>query len=171
MLPINFVKIRNHTFKYTMCYSGDMWDKIHTDGFGHIHGYACIFTHSGVIQEYLGTFWSPSNPGIFRTLTYSEPWYIPNSGIFQTQVYSELWIIQNLGLFRTLTYSEPDRYSEPWHIQNHNHLHNPGIFRNSSIIATLSNICDRAFHENNVNSCLHIFSNTTNFDFNESGGN
>ena len=39
--------------------------------------------------------------GIFRTLTYLEPWYIQNSSIFRTR-----------SIFRTLLYSEPESYSE-----------------------------------------------------------
>ena len=39
----------------------------------------------------------------------------------------------------------------------------------SSIIATLSNIYDREFYENNANSFLHIFSSTANSDLQENG--
>ena len=73
------------------------------------------------------------SPGIFKTLVYSEHWYIQNQryiqnpGIFRTRgilipllhlelAYSELCHIQKPGIFRILV------YSETWNIQN------PGLF-------------------------------------------
>ena len=65
--------------------------------FTHILAYSNIFKH----KQSIGIFRTLCNPGIFRTLVYTEqkgycePWYIENRGIFRTLV------------FRTLTYSEP----------------------------------------------------------------
>ena len=56
---------------------------------------------------------------IFRTLAYSELWYIRNPGIFRNLTYSESWHIQNTGIFRTraifrsLVYSGCEAYSQP----------------------------------------------------------
>ena len=51
---------------------------------------------------------------IFRTLVYSELWYIQNQGH-----------TQNSGIFKNLAYSEPDA------------VQNPGIFKTRSIFRTL----------------------------------
>ena len=67
--------------------------------FRHIQAYAARH-----IQAYSKPFLSLhiQTPGIFRTLTnsepeaYSEPWFIQNPGIFRTR-----------GIFRSLVYSEP----------------------------------------------------------------
>ena len=101
---------------------------------------------------FTGTFRTLCNPGIFRTLVYSVPWYIQSPGIFRTLLYSEPWYIQSPGIFRTLVHSENWHiqnplifrtllYSDPWHIQN------PGIFRAlvySEPWQTLLNIYDGA---------------------------
>ena len=66
--------------------------------------------YPGIIQTY---------PGIFRTLTYLEPWYIQNPdiirirSIFRTLACLQPWCIQNNGIFRTLTYSKFEAYFEP----------------------------------------------------------
>ena len=78
--------------------------------------YSCIFWHiqtnlsiSRHIHRHI------QNP---VTLAYLEPWYIQNQqpiqshGIFRTLVYSELWYVPNPGIFRTLV------YQEPWHVKN-----------------------------------------------------
>ena len=65
--------------------------------FTHILAYSAIFKHN----QSIGIFRTLCNPGIFRTLVYTEqkaycePWYIENRGIFRTLVYSEPWHIQN----------------------------------------------------------------------------
>ena len=41
------------------------------------------------------------DPAIFRTLVYSEPWYIHNLRIFRTKAHSEPWYIQKPDTFRT----------------------------------------------------------------------
>ena len=74
------------------------------------------------------------NPGIFRTLVYSDAWYIQMSGILRTLTYLEPWYIQKPDIFRTLA------YSELWHIQNQSHIQNPGIFRTSNIFTSLCKI-------------------------------
>ena len=152
------------------------WDRERQKSFRQIYAYSCIcwyiqaysgiFRHnqaySGIIQGCWSIFRSLSNPGIFRTMLYSEPWHIQKTGIFGTLVYSEFWYIQNSGKFRTLVYSETWyiqnssifitlTYSEPWYIQK------PSKFRTWNIFATLSNIRDRASYENNANSFLHFF--------------
>ena len=56
--------------------------------------------------------------GLFRTLVYSELWYIQNTGIFKTRdifrnlVYSELQDIKKPGISRTLECWKPKSYSE-----------------------------------------------------------
>ena len=57
--------------------------------------------YPGIIQAYSGIFKTLCNPGISRTLTYSEP-----------EAYSVSWHIQTPAIFRTAT------YSEHWHILN-----------------------------------------------------
>ena len=127
---INLIKISNDAFKQTRCYNGGMEVKIHSDRFSHIHGIASILkaysgifrdnqAYSGTIQGFSGTFRSLCDPGIFRTLTYLEPQYIPSPGSFRILV-----------------------YSEPWYIQNQSHIQNPGIFRTSTLFTTLLNICN-----------------------------
>ena len=46
-------------------------------------------TYSGIFRNYSGIFWTLWNPGIFRTLVYSESWHIQNQRH-----------IQNPGIFR-----------------------------------------------------------------------
>ena len=75
--------------------------------------------------------WRVCNPGIFRTLPYSESWHIQNQRNIGNQKHIEnpklwhiqnpkLWYIrnqrhmQNPGLFRTVGYSESEAYSEPY---------------------------------------------------------
>ena len=73
--------------------------------FTHILAYSNIFKH----KQRIGIFRTLCNPGIFRTLAYteqkaySESWYIENRGIFRTLVYSETWHTQNPGIFKTLS--------------------------------------------------------------------
>ena len=73
--------------------------------FTHILAYSNIFKH----KQSIGIFRTLCNPGIFRTLAYteqkaySESWYIENRGIFRTLVYSETWHTQNPGIFKTLS--------------------------------------------------------------------
>ena len=77
-----------------------------------------------------------SDPDIFRTLVYSEPWHIQNPFLFRRLVYSEPWYIQNHGIFKTLL------YSETWYIQS------PDIFR------TLLNIYDGAFSRKQLTAVI-----------------
>ena len=68
-----------------------------------------VLVYSGIIQGYSDTPMSSQyiqNPGIFRTLAYSELWYIQKLSIFRTVAYSEPWYIQNPGIFRTMACSE-----------------------------------------------------------------
>ena len=86
----------------------------------HIHAY------SRIIQAY-------SEPCvIFRTLVYSESWYI------QYQRH-----IQNPGISKTLAHSEPETYSESWANQN------PRIFRTGGILRSLSS-------ETSMMECIEI---------------
>ena len=48
-----------------------------------------LHTYSGINQAYSGIFRTLYIPGIFRTLAYSDPWYIHNPYIFNTLVYLE----------------------------------------------------------------------------------
>ena len=115
----------------------------------HILAYSDIFKHEqkcsqahwehSVKLEYLEPWYIQyqkhiQNRAIFRTLTYSEPWYIQTHGIFRTLEYSEPFYIQNPSIFRALV------NSEPWYIQKHGifrslaysdplYIQNPGIFR------------------------------------------
>ena len=98
-------------------------------------------------------------------MTYFKTWHIQNPGISSTVAYSESWHIQNPGVFRILV------YTEPWYVYNQSHIEAPGIFRISSILTTLPNLCDRALYENNANSSLHYFLNTSNFNLSETGRN
>ena len=60
--------------------------------FTHIQAYnKHIQATEGSVQP-----WHISNPGIFRTIAYSEASYIQNSCLFKILVYSEPWRIQNL---------------------------------------------------------------------------
>ena len=74
--------------------------------FRYIDAYSPIFrplhTYSGIVQAYSGIFTTLYISGIFRTLAYSDPWYIHNSYIFSTLVYLEPWYNQNPKIFRTL---------------------------------------------------------------------
>ena len=103
--------------------------------------------------------WYIQNPGIFRTMTYLETWHIQNTGISSTVTYSESW--HNAGAFKTLV------YTEPWHAYNQSDIQNPGIFRISSILTTLRNLCDRALYEYNANSFLHYFLNMASCNLSE----
>ena len=60
--------------------------------FTHILAYSNIFKH----KQSIGIFRTLCNPGIFRTLAYTEQ-----------KTYSESWYIDNRGIFRTLVYSKP----------------------------------------------------------------
>ena len=102
-----------------------MWNKSNPGMFRHIfrciQGYSEISrynqAYSGIFGNYSDIVWTLCNSVIFRTLTYSELWYIQNPGIFKTRVmfrilvYLKLWLIQNqkhiqnAGLVRTLGYS------------------------------------------------------------------
>ena len=72
--------------------------------------YSDINRHMQAYSEACRTKAFP-NPGIFRTLVYSEPGYGQKP-----------WFIQNLGTFRILLYSEPEAYSEPWEIPMMEHI-------------------------------------------------
>ena len=96
-------------------------------------------------------------------MTYFETWHIQNPGISSNLAYSESWHIQNPGAFRILV------YKEPWYVYNQSHIEAPGIFRISSILTTLPNLCDRALYENN--SSLHYFLNISNFNLSQTGRN
>ena len=65
-------------------------------------------TYPGIIQGYSGIFKTLRNPGIFRTVVYSESSHIQNQKH-----------IQKLSIFTSLV------YSERWHIQNPRHIQNP----------------------------------------------
>ena len=78
--------------------------------------------YAGIIQAYPGIFKTLYNPGIFRTVLYSESWYVENQKH-----------IQNPGIFTSLVYSEPP------YIQNASTFKIGGIFR------TLSNMYDELF--------------------------
>ena len=58
--------------------------------FTHILAYSNIFKH----KQSIGIFRTLCNPGIFRTLAYTEQ-------------KPELWYIQKPDIFRTLAYSKP----------------------------------------------------------------
>ena len=81
------------------------------------HCVTLTYSEPSYIQK-LGKF---RTRGIFRTLVYSEPWFIQNPDIFKA--YSEPWNIQNSEIFRTLV------YAEPWQIENQRCIQKPGIFR------------------------------------------
>ena len=59
-----------------------------------------------IIQVYSGIFRTLCDPGILKTVVYSEPWHIQNQkhiqnpGMFTTLVYSEPMYIQNAGIFK-----------------------------------------------------------------------
>ena len=74
--------------------------------FTHIQGYPDIIRHIQDLCELC----------IFRSLTYSEFWYIQNFGILRKQ-----------SIVRTLEYVDvenPGVYSEPWHVENLRHTQN-----------------------------------------------
>ena len=83
-----------------------MQNKSHSGRFRYIHSYSDISKHnqaySGIFRNYSGIFWTLCNPGIF---------YIQNTDIFKTR-----------GILRTLI------YPKTWHIQNHIHTQNTGLF-------------------------------------------
>ena len=78
-----------------------------------------IFRHNQtypiIIPAYSGIFRTLCYPDIFKTVVYPEPSHIQNQkhiqnpGIFRTLVYSE----PRPGIFRTLAYSKSEAYSEP----------------------------------------------------------
>ena len=61
------------------------------------------YSESGVTQHI-------QNPGIFKTLAYSEP-----------VAYAETWHIHNRGIFKTLGYSESEANSEPYQASTMEH--------------------------------------------------
>ena len=75
--------------------------------FRYIDAYSPIFrqlhTYSGIIQAYSRIFRILYIPGIFRTLAYSDLWYIQNLYIFNTLVYLEPGYNQNPEIFRTVS--------------------------------------------------------------------
>ena len=109
--------------------------KSHSGRFRHVHTYSNISrdigTYSGIIRHIFRNYsgilwiWHIQNTGIFRTLAYSEFWYIQNSDILRTR-----------GILRTLGYWEP-RY-----------VVNLGMLRTWVIFRMLSNIYGRAFCKN-----------------------
>ena len=75
-----------------------------------IQAYSCIFRHiqaysniSRHNQAHSGIFCTLCNPGIFRTLSYSEFWHIQNQRH-----------IQNPTVSKSLAHSELETYSECW---------------------------------------------------------
>ena len=52
-----------------------------------VHAYSGMLRHiqtySGIFRNYSGIFRTHCNPGIFRSLTYTETWYIQRSEIFR----------------------------------------------------------------------------------------
>ena len=58
------------------------------------------------------------NPGIFRSLTYSELW------LFRTLAYWEPWYIRNTAIYGTLAYLEVESYPELLYIEALKHIHN-----------------------------------------------
>ena len=77
-----------------------------------------------MFKNYSGIFLTLCNPGIFRTLVFSESQHIQNQRH-----------IQNPGIFKTLALSEPETHLESWAIQN-------PIFKTGAKLKTLSNIYD-----------------------------
>ena len=71
--------------------------------FTHILAYSDIFKN----KQSRGIFRTLCNPGILRTLVYTEQKHILSRDILRTVAYSELWYIQNPDIFRTLAYSKP----------------------------------------------------------------
>ena len=61
-----------------------------------------MIRHNQAYLRIIQAYFEYCNPGIIRTLVYSESRHIQNQ-----------WHIQNPGLFRTLGYSEPKVYSGP----------------------------------------------------------
>ena len=82
-------------------------NKSHSGRFRYMHAYSDKLKHK---QVYPQAYSEPCNPGIFRTLVYSEPaacsepWYIQNPGVFRILVCSEPWYIQNPGVLGILAY-------------------------------------------------------------------
>ena len=93
------------------------WENVKQKPFRQIWAYSRIFrdiqTYSDINQTYSGIFWNYT--GIFSTLC--------NPGIFRTVVYSESWI------FKTGRHIQNSVYPNLWHIQNQRHIQNPGLFR------------------------------------------
>ena len=127
--------------------------------FIHIQANSNIIRHirelSKNIQAHSGPCCIPKT-GIFRTLTYSENWYIQSHGIFRILVYSEPWNIQKAGIFRTLL------YLEPWYIQNRGTFKSRAIFRTLKYsepraYSQLFQTSAREYYKNNANSFLHHF--------------
>ena len=110
------------------------------------------------------------NPGIFKNLIYSEPWYnlepynIQNPGIFRIVECSAPWHIQNASIFRTLV------YSKPWYNQN------PVIFRTLTYLETCSQAYLQPYQTSSIECFkkiteffLALFSNIGNCDLSETG--
>ena len=79
----------------------------YSDIFKHNQKYSQAHSKHSIILAYLESWHIQcqkhiQSRAIFRTLTYSEPWYIQSPGIFRTLFYSEAWYSQNPDIFRTL---------------------------------------------------------------------
>ena len=80
--------------------------------FTHILAYPNVFKHKQSVAIVI----TLCNPGIFRTLAYTEQkaysqsWYIENRGIFRALVYSEAWHIQNLAHSKPCQTSTIERF-------------------------------------------------------------
>ena len=99
----------------------------------HNHGYW------GTFRNYSGIFWTLCNPGIFKTLGYSEPWHIQNHRHIKTPSIS-----------KTLAHSEPNSYSGSCDIQNRRHTQNfVNIFESYNYFCNLSFSC-LLVHETNM---------------------
>ena len=70
--------------------------------------------HPRITQAYSGIFKTLCNSGIFRTVAYTEPWYIQNQKHIQNPQH-----IHKPGIFKK------PLFSERWHIQNLRHIQNP----------------------------------------------
>ena len=109
--------------------------------FPHIQAYSHLFrynqVYSGIFQSYSGIFRTLYNPGIFRTLAYSE-----------LEACSEPWRIQNPGVLTTLEYSEPCQTSSMKRFANIINGYN--YFRNISLSRSL--LCEKTMYF--CNTCL-----------------
>ena len=85
----------------------------------HIPAWPGIFRH---MQTYSGIFWNLDNPGKFITPVYSEFWHIQNQrhiqnpGISKTLAYSEPKTYSESWTIQILAFSVPEAYSEPCQI-------------------------------------------------------